>query len=1087
MAARKRGRAPVDGPDGHGRRAASTSRPRPVSSTPGGRAGRRAGARTGAGGSGCFRGTARPHAQPPSDAATSAFTGLPPAFRELIAEFSSLEPPASVTSQRKRRRVGGQSLAKTDQSADGNQSAFSTTPLTLPSDTAAEHDLASTATQTVFDVDAATEDDSDEDMEWEDVAPPSVRPSREASPQPPSLSDIRDVQITLQKHDEVTRAQKAAARRRKPASAAEKQMRLAVHKVHLLCLLSHLEYRSAWCNDEEVQRTLVKMLPTKVRSFLRPDRTLAQHTRSMTFADGLKQAMQVFARRFKVTGIGLQKAYWLSQPENEVELIAEQAEVITSIEEFRTKAGRMEGSRDLGAQLFCAMLRGAGLETRLVSSLQVLSFSGEAKGRPALRDVMLVQAAVQAGSAGGASAAAGNSATPTSEPATRITRPKLGRPTTTRRVVPPPPAKAASTAALSLVSRSHFPVFWVEAWNEAMQKWVVVDPLVTMTINKPAQLEPPLSDPANGMSYVIAVEDDLSARDVTQRYAKSYCAKTRRTRVESTPGGQRWWRRVMRHFERLFLEDRDQLELAELTAKAAAEPMPRNIQDFKDHPFYALERHLRHNEVIHPRREIGTVTAGKLSRDKPMPALEPVFRRTDVHVCKSADGWYRLGRTLKVGEQPLKRVKPRMSTTAQARRVHEDSDRVADLVIPMYAEFQTEPYVPPPVVNDEVPKNAYGNIDLYVPSMVPAGGFHLNHPDAARAARLLGIDYAEAVTGFTFKGRAGTAVKNGIVASVAYKEALEAVIRGFVQDRIEELKQRKQQLVLQAWKEMLTKLRIRERVAAYFTAEELDEQAGSQEPDVAGSAASSAADDNEELGGGFLPEESCDETAVAAGPQHVHLVDNDTAGHHTDEASPSDDDGGELQVMPTTAGGINPDNAARSAVLSRPLHERYGLADSASHRLRQRAALEAESRSRKSPVTPDSRLVMPFRRAAGQGNGILDTHLEASLELASHARQDDGPSEPDVAGSQPHPMSGSASTASEGGEQLRGCSPTSSISDTGQTLRADSEAAGSTPAESTSDIPTDEADDIGDDLYDQQSMISHDPEDDDAEPDWLPL
>ena len=50
----------------------------------------------------------------------------------------------------------------------------------------------------------------------------------------------------------------------------------------------------------------------------------------------------------------------------------------------------------------------------------------------------------------------------------------------------------------------------------------------------------------------------------------------------------------MRHED----EDRDELEGGELNATSAAEPMPRNVQDFKGHPIYALERHLRRNEIM---------------------------------------------------------------------------------------------------------------------------------------------------------------------------------------------------------------------------------------------------------------------------------------------------------------------------------------------------------------------------------------------------------------------------------------------------------------------------------------------------------
>lgn len=190
-------------------------------------------------------------------------------------------------------------------------------------------------------------------------------------------------------------------------------------------------------------------------------------------------------------------------------------------------------------------------------------------------------------------------------------------------------------------------MYWVEAFNHAVQKWVPVDPLVTNTIAKPSRFEPPASDPENNMTYVIAFEEDGTAKDVTKRYAKAYNAKTRRGRVESTKGGERWWRRVTRHYKRTYDLDRDQVEDAELAAKEAAEEMPRNVQDFKDHPYYALERHLKRSEVIHPKKEVGKVSTGKSLNDNGK-TLEPIYRRRDVHLVKSADSWYRLGREIKV-------------------------------------------------------------------------------------------------------------------------------------------------------------------------------------------------------------------------------------------------------------------------------------------------------------------------------------------------------------------------------------------------------------------------------------------------------
>jgi DNA repair protein RAD4 len=51
----------------------------------------------------------------------------------------------------------------------------------------------------------------------------------------------------------------------------------------------------------------------------------------------------------------------------------------------------------------------------------------------------------------------------------------------------------------------------VEAFNEAAQKWVPIDPVVTKSLAKPSRFEPPASDSLNLMNYVVAFEDDASA------------------------------------------------------------------------------------------------------------------------------------------------------------------------------------------------------------------------------------------------------------------------------------------------------------------------------------------------------------------------------------------------------------------------------------------------------------------------------------------------------------------------------------------------------------------------------------------------
>jgi xeroderma pigmentosum group C-complementing protein len=242
--------------------------------------------------------------------------------------------------------------------------------------------------------------------------------------------------------------------------------------------------------------------------------------------------------------------------------------------------------------------------------------------------------------------------------------------------------------------------------------------------------------------------------------------------------------------------------------------MPRNIQDFKDHPIYVLERHLRRKEVIYPRREIGKI--GQISKTSDQTSQEAIYRRQDVHVVKTADHWFRLGRDVKLGEVPIKRIPSRRQRERSLDAAAMDLDEVPNEEVGLYAIFQTEICIPPAIVEGKVPKNAYGNIDVYVPSMIPPGGVQIRAQNARRAARILEIDYADAVTGFSFKGqRRGTAVLAGVVVAAEYKEAMLAVLHGLAYANVLVRERYRTTEMLRLWRKFLVGLRILERVETY--------------------------------------------------------------------------------------------------------------------------------------------------------------------------------------------------------------------------------------------------------------------------------
>lgn len=367
------------------------------------------------------------------------------------------------------------------------------------------------------------------------------------------------------------------------------------------------------------------------------------------------------------------------------------------------------------------------------------------------------------------------------------------------------------------IKESAYPIYWVEVLDKGHQKWQPSDPVVTNTFWKPKSLEPPITDKENSLAYVVAFDANGSAKDVTIRYAKAYAAKTRRMRVDGVEGqGSTWWQRVMSLYRRGMPSNLDQIESNELAGLELREPMPRNVQDFKDHPVFALERHLRRHEVLIPSANpSGTVSAGTKG------PLEKIYRRRDVRTAKTVDKWFRCGREVKPNEIPAKWLPKKIKRKAN-RLEDDDPDDTEDLQggVPIYTEEQTELYEPRPVRHGIVPKNKFGNIEIYVSSMVPRGGAHISHEHARRAAFLAGVDHAPALTGFQFKGRQGTAVFDGVVVPSENEEAVRAIIEGIADLEILMEEERRTLAALKVWRRFMMGLRIRERIWSGVDAEE---------------------------------------------------------------------------------------------------------------------------------------------------------------------------------------------------------------------------------------------------------------------------
>jgi xeroderma pigmentosum group C-complementing protein len=741
--------------------------------------------------------------------------------------------------------------------------------------------------QTIIDSDES--DGSDE--EWEDalVEDNDADDQAEIGLVTPRVADIS---ITIGGKKSEEQATKRRVRRR-AITSVDKKKRLDIHKMHVLCLLYHVYRRNAWCNDLRVQSALRKLVSPKTLLNLVPNPDLTQYSASKRFIDGMHELKTLWSKRFKLIAQGMYKPKW-AEADADVRPFSDFDELDDPLDkdDFRSTAHSLQGSQDVGTQLFCALLRGIGIEARLVCSLQPLPFASSAQPstpqKPGAQKTTITVDPYNRQD--GASPGKSKPSTPSyPKRLSRLERIMGERHSTLHKTgIAPQKQKAYHTP---------YPVYWVEAFNPAHQKWVAIDTHSTFTVNSPEKLEPPLNFSQNSLSYAIAFEEDYTAKDVTRRYAKAYNAKTRKFRVDSTSKGADWWQRTTRFFSRAIPLDRDQVEDAALVRKVAGEGVPKNVQDFKDHPVYVLERHLKHNEVIHPLDPVGKVNVGTGMN----PKMEPIYRRNHVHIVRSADKWYRMGQDVKDGEQPLKHAKPKKGRQLSIDLDVGHDDQMEEVGAGLYAKFQTRLYVPPPVVNGRVPRNIYGNLDLYVPSMCPPGGSHVRHKLASKAARIVGVDYAEAVTGFSFKGRHGTAVVQGVVVAREYAEAVQEVIDGMIYAQEQAANDARTRESLRLWRRFFLGLRIAQRVNAM----EIDGEKGPAMDVQTEIEREDKQIQEKEMAGGFFPDEADFAQPTRREPQQQEYGGGGSLPHDGGE----DDEGG--------GGGFIPDEDGEDEIVER--------------------------------------------------------------------------------------------------------------------------------------------------------------------------
>lgn len=135
----------------------------------------------------------------------------------------------------------------------------------------------------------------------------------------------------------------------------------------------------------------------------------------------------------------------------------------------------------------------------------------------------------------------------------------------------------------------------------------------------------------------------------------------------------------------------------------------------------------------------------------------------------------------------------------------------------LYGYWQTKEYEPPHAECGRVPRNEFGNVELFQPQMLPRGCVHLRGmPNLNRVARKLRVDCAAAVVGFDAHGGFSHAVYDGWVVCA---ESRDLLVDAHRQEEVEARKraaQRNAERILANWKKLVHGVLIRERLKAKY-------------------------------------------------------------------------------------------------------------------------------------------------------------------------------------------------------------------------------------------------------------------------------
>ncbi|TPX62259.1 hypothetical protein PhCBS80983_g00490 [Powellomyces hirtus] len=658
--------------------------------------------------------------------------------------------------------------------------------------------------------------DSDEEEDWEELGTVqgSTLPAEPSSILVSGAQEEEGFEISV-KRPEPDLAQEIAAKKAKARGIrkGDRIRRMLAHKVHLLCLLTCGFSRNRWCNNQDLQAIAASVVPPDIYNGI-----------TGKGSDANRKGKQPVTLRKKslLYYLGMFAKWWKEQvtvqdvPDQKLQGPRSVLKQFGAYMEKHEEDAERTVSAEVSVLVFAAACRSLGLQTRVVYSLHPLplSLSIQKKAAPPAprkkKPKRKPARSAQTSDHDDEDVDPDTFVSRPSAPCARIEVPSGRQPNVTTVLVPYPLQ------------------CWCEVYSETDLEWIPVDP-VRAIVNDPAKMEPSPSAPSQlQTSYVVAFEPDFGAKDVTRRYTTQWGARTMRLRLPPGPQGEDWWERSLWFYSKSGGGLEDRVEDEQLKTAGVKEKMPTSLAGFKDHPLYALERHLKKFEVIHPSGPEQAI--GRYKDDL-------VYPRSHVKELHTAATWLKKGRMIKAGEEPMKHIKARVATIKRLRQIEMEKmdDRGRDREdestdsskSAVFGEWQTTEYLAPPLIDGQIPKNEFGNIEIFHKNMIPRGCIHLPLNGIRMIAKKLGIECASAVTGFEFHRGHSTPTINGIVVEAEFEDILTAAWEENQQRlRVQEL-QKTNRRVYGRWRKLIVSLLNKARlIKEYMIYDDEDEGTG---------------------------------------------------------------------------------------------------------------------------------------------------------------------------------------------------------------------------------------------------------------------